>query len=572
MASGATYSSAAPAGEDSPYGYSGHEKKAKAAENLLRWCGRNGKIQIDNFVIQGPVAYWSNGTSDTNEPSCIDVTLPVGFPQSHDEISYDSEDYSYANMEPVQRGIYLTWLAGGRIQPPKHICYPVLWLCGIERRAIIDKLDLGVCIAEAFKLLPLMRWQELINRIIDFITWLAVKIWLPDEDLLTLCKRLNTVPEAMLCMMLTSFANSRLALPSVVAFTVMRTSEKLRGENAKKFAHSEELLEKFTPIYKELCSGGIIFKKPANVMTITYTPLNPTIDTETGTIEILDFFENLEQFEPLLDAWHVFLSGLTETEDEKLTAEIMLEDRPDFEGFMKSIIERNKQEFSKSGITFESDDDVPLIATLQDIGELIKINVSSDKKVKGGERKSMVENAQVEGWQIVPDLGVSGREYSWDDKILFIPLEPGTKLSADYRIASFVLEFICALTQAREDRLFEPLRQRLNDYFNLTDADNIRLEAQKVLNLPTQHDSEFYGEFIGVWLSVEEKIKFKNFVLNVLDFMPEFRDNDELRLRACVNLGVKASTEPKPEERHLPPSNLGAQIVKIMSMLFKDNH
>ncbi len=578
LASGATYSSAASSGDDSPYGYSGNNKKARASENLLRWCGRGGNIQISNFVIQGPVAYWSNGTSDTEEPSCIDVTLEVGFPQEHEEITYDFENYSYAAMTPVQRGIYLTWLAGGRIQPPRHICYPILWLCGIERRAIIDKLDLGICIAETFRLLPLMRWPEIIHRIIQFITWLAVKIWLPDDDLLTLFKRLNTVPEAMLCIILTSYANSKLALPSMVAFTLMRTSEKLRGEDAKPMSHSEYLLEKFTPIYKELCAGGIVLNKPSNVMTISYTPLNPSIDsdTKTGTIEILNFFEDLRPFEPLIEAWHVFASGLTETEDEKLTAEIMLEDRPDFENFIDSLREANRQNNPNSdnssgeGEIELENDDVPLVTTLQELGTLIKINVNADKKVRGGERKSMIDTAQVEGWQIVPDLGISGREYVWDEKILFIPLEPGTKLSADYRIASFILEFICSLIYAREERLFEPLRQRLNTYFNLNDSDNIRLDAQKVLNLPTQHEPDFYGEFISVWLSVEEKIKLKNFVLSIIEFMPELRDNDDIRPRLCSILSIK-DTDPTPEQKRMPPANFGAEIVKIMSMLFKNN-
>ena len=307
-------------------------------------------------------------------------------------------------------------------------------------------------------------------------------------------------------------------------------------------------------------------------MTISYTPLNPTLDSSTkiGTIEILDFFEDLRPFEPLIDAWHVFTSGLTETEDEKITAEIMLEDRPDFENFINSLRENaennNQNPDNPDGEHIEA----PLITTLQELGTLIKINVNSDKKVRGGERKSMVDNAQVEGWQIVPDLGISGREYLWDDKILFIPLEAGAKLSSDYRIASFVLEFICSLIYAREERLFEPLRQRLNLYFNLSDDDNIRLDAQKFLNLPTQHDPEYYGEFISVWLSVEEKIKFKYFILSVIDFMPELRDNEDIRPRLCSILSVK-DTEPTPEQKRTPPSNLGAEIVKILSMLFKNN-
>ena len=150
MASGATYSAHAPAGEDSPYGLSAEEKtkaKPKAQANLLRWCGRTGFIQVNNFVVQAPVTYWSNGESSTPEPSCIDITLPVAFPKKDDKLPAEGAE-SYASMTPLQRGIYLTWLAGARIQPPLHICYPTIWLFGIERRTIVDKLDLGVCINE----------------------------------------------------------------------------------------------------------------------------------------------------------------------------------------------------------------------------------------------------------------------------------------------------------------------------------------------------------------------------------------------------------------------------------------
>ena len=79
---GATYSSHAPAGEESPYGLSTEpKKKAQAQANLLRWCGRSGSIQINNIVVPGPVVYWSNGECATPEPSCIDVTLPIEFPK-----------------------------------------------------------------------------------------------------------------------------------------------------------------------------------------------------------------------------------------------------------------------------------------------------------------------------------------------------------------------------------------------------------------------------------------------------------------------------------------------------------
>lgn len=559
---GATYSSHAPAGESSPYGLSSEpEKKSQASSNLLRWCGRTGNIQIEKFIIPGAVAYWSNGESSTPEPSCIDVTLPVEFPQHGQELPADGAA-SYAEMTPLQRGIYLTWLSGARIQPPLHICYPSIWLYGIERRTIIDKLDLGLCIKETFRLLPLMRWDVMTENLINFITWLAIRIWLPEDDMLSFCMRLNTAPENMLCILLNSYANSKLPLPSAVAFTLMRTSARLRVENSPLMSHSEELLQKFTPIYKEICHGGIILNKPQNNKKISYTPTNPTIKLDKKSsvpLEIPDFFEDTKIFQSLRKSWEVFLTSLTPTErgEAEVKAADTLGERPDFEGFIETLSPK--------------DSALPLITSLGNLGDLMKFDTSPESKITGKERKSMVDTAQVEGWQIVPDLGISGRNYKWDDLILFLPLAPGTKLSQEYRVSSFIIEFICALTATDEERLFEPLRQRLNDYFNLTEDDNIRLEEQRLLNLPTQHDAEYYGEFVSMWLSSHERITLKNFLLNFMDFLPELKENSDLKSKTCEVLGVRENTEPSIEAQAKTPKELGSEVLNLMTLLFKSN-
>ena len=557
LASGATYSAHAPAGEESPYGLSTEpKKKTQAQVNLLRWCGRSGNIQLDNITVPGPVAYWSNGECATPEPSCIDVTLPVEFPQQGDELPADGAE-SYAAMTPLQRGIYLTWLAGARIQPPLHMCYPTLWLYGIERRTIIDKLDLGLCINEAFRLLPLLRWDVLSENLINFITWLAIKVWLPDEDLLGLCKRLNKVPEGLLDILLNSYANSLLPLPSAVAFTVMRTCEKLHRENEPQIFHSDEALQTFTPIYKDLCKGGLILTKPQKNLKISYKPSNPSISLgkkDNDTVEIPDFFDNLEIFKPLLDSWEVFLTAHKQQEPEPDLSNI--EDRPDIEGFISKL----RPEGS----------DLPLITTLGKLGEVMKFDTSRNAKLTGKERKAIVENAQVEGWQILPDLGISGREYNWEDKILFVELAPGTQLSQAYRVASFILEFTCSSIAADEDRVFEPLRQRMNDFFVLTDEDNIRLEAQKILNLPTQYTPDYYGDFMCAWLSESERKSIKYLVLDVVSFMPEFGNNPEVNSILCEVLKLREDEEIPPEELVKNSSERGREVLNLMNMLFKN--
>ena len=556
--SGATYSSHAPAGEESPYGLSTEpKKKAQAQANLLRWCGRAGNIQLsENVIIPAPVAYWSNGECATPEPSCIDITLPVEFPKYGDKLPAEGAE-SYASMTPLQRGVYLTWLSGARIQPPLHMCYPTIWLYGIERRTITDKLDLGVCIGEVFRLLPLMRWDVMSEKIINFVTWLAIKIWLPDSDLLNYCKKLSQVPDGLLDILLNSYAKSKLPLPSAVAFTVMRTSKKLHREKDPWISHSDEALQKFTPIYKDICKGGLVLSLPESSIKITYNPENPSIQLgkkDTDTVEIPDFFHDLKIFKPLLDSWEVFLLAVKPAESEPDLANIT--ERPDFEGFINTLRPEGSE--------------LPLITTLDNLGRLMKFNVSPKVKLSGKERKLIVDTAQVEGWQVIPDLGISGREYNWGDRILFYELKPGTALTQSYRVASFVLEFMCASLAVDEERVFEPLRQRMNDFFVLTENDNVRLEAQKPLNLPTQYGPEYYGEFLCAWLSDDERKTLRNMIIHAASLLPEFNNNPEVNSILCEVLKLREDEEISELEKSKSEKMRGNEVLKLMNLLFKN--
>ena len=166
---------------------------------------------------------------------------------------------------------------------------------------------------------------------------------------------------------------------------------------------------------------------------------------------------------------------------------------------------------------------------------------------------------------------MSGREYNWDDKILFTELAPGTQLSQSYRVASFLLEFICASIAADEERVFEPLRRRMNEYFTLTDDDNIRLEAQRVLDLPTQYGPEFYGEFLCAWLSEDERKKLKGMMIHAASLLPEFANNPEVNSILCEVLGLREDEPPSPEDMHKNAKQWGSEVLTLMTLLFKSN-
>ncbi len=134
-----------------------------------------------------------------------------------------------------------------------------------------------------------------------------------------------------------------------------------------------------------------------------------------------------------------------------------------------------------------------------------------------------------------------------------------------------MLEFICASVAVDEDRVFEPLRQRMNEYFPLTEDDNIRLESQKPLNSPTQYGPDYYGEFLCAWLSDSERKSVRNLLIDVVSFLPEFNNNPEVNSIACEVLKLREDEEIPASELSKTPKEKGRDVLKLMTLLFKNN-
>ncbi len=563
----ATYSSAAPPtlGGDSPYSYGAPQerKKAETAPSLLRWCGKTGSLQLGDFVLLGPLTYWSDGPSSTAEPCCIDITLPVEYPSADTVLPSDGAS-SYETMTPLQRGVYLTWLAGGRIQPPHHFCYPALWLFGLERRVLVDRLDLGVCIGEALRIMPLLRWESLRGSLIRFVTWMAVKLWLPEEQLLAFCKTLAVVPDELLGMLLGPYANSKLPLPAIVAFTLVRGSRTLHGAAAKEgpaAPHSEALFEQFSARYRSACKGGFVLTRPRTSVFLAYVPTNPSLASEKnasgGVLELPNFFEDLDVFAPLVTIWTDLMREVAPAAAAEDAA--ALSDRPDLEGFVLRI---------RGDAAPDTAFSEPAETTLAALADLMGIVREPDSKPRGTDRKKMVETARVEGYLILPDLGIAGKEYRWEDPALLVPLEMGARLSADYCTAALLLEFACALSNPQDHAQFEALRLRLDDYLSLSTEDHARLDALRRLWMPSPPTPEACGEFLQFWLQDEQRTVLRNFLTNFLGFLPS-EEHPALLGRICTALGVAPDAHPQADER--PPLERGEEVVRILAPLFKNS-
>lgn len=568
--SSATYSSVAPASlsGESPYAFGNSEEpKAKADSTLLRWSGRTGSIQVGELAIRGPVAYWSDGPASTPEPSCIDILLPVEVPGEGGGNLPAEGAPSYREMTPLQRGAYLLWLAGGRIQPPLHVSHPVMWIFGLERRVLADRLDIPLCIGEAFRLLPLIRWESLRQGLIKFITWMAAKMWLPEDQLLAFSRSLPSVPTEILSMLLRPYADSRLPLPAAIAFAVMRGSS-LGGEQ-RNLQHSDDLMARFSTLYRTKCPGGLVLPRPKNSVFVAYVPTNPSLAGEKnaagGVLELPDFFKDPGDFAPLIAVWNEFLKSLAPDSPAVPDAPAETEERPDWDSFVREIQ-------GDEGETEEAENAPPTGPALTSLGALADLMRIERRKTESGDykkpgaadRKKIAEAAHVEGFLVVPNLGIAGKEYHWEDPVALTPLEMGARPSPDHNAAALMLEFSCALTGS------SPTEEvaRLNDWFSLSSDDRERLLALTEVLSARPPDPENIGECLQFWLSREQRAVVRDFLDGFLVQPAPEAVRADLSRTVCTTLDV-ATTDPPPGPRETPLA-LGEQVVKVLGALFKE--
>ncbi len=571
--SSATYSSVAPpalSGE-SPYAFgSSEEPKAKANAALLRWSGRTGTIQVGDLTVRGPVAYWSDGPASTPEPSAIDVSLPVEYPGEGGGGALPAEGApSYREMTPLQRGAYLLWLAGGRIQPPLHVSHPVLWIFGLERRVLADRLDVPLCIGEAFRLLPLIRWDSLRLGLTRFITWMAAKMWLPEEQLLAFSRSLPTVPTEILSMLLRPYADSRLPLPAAIAFAVMRGSSP--GGEQRSLPHTDDLLTRFSSLYRSKCPGGLVVPKPKNSVFVAYVPTNPSLAGEKnaagGVLELPDFFKDPGDFAPLFAVWNEFLKTSAAAPDAEPEPPREAAERPDWDSFVREI--RGDEDAVPEAEESPSPTE-PAFTNLGALADLMRIERRKTesgeyKKPGAADRKKIAEAACVEGFLVVPNLGIAGKEYHWEDPVALTPLEMGARPSPDHNAAALMLEFACALAGSSSP---EELRARLNDRFSLSADDGARLAALVEVLSVRPSDPENIGECLQFWLSREQRGVVRDFLDDFLVRPAPEDARADLTRAICLALDLPADDPPGGAQE--TPSALGGQVVKVLGALFKE--
>lgn len=107
-----------------------------------RWIAPGDSIEINGISIPGGMIYVGSRLSTPNatiEPSLINAGLSIASHGDHREIG-SSYWHSYTDLSANERRAYLNWLAGGRSATDCASGYVLIFLFGIERRVLVDRV------------------------------------------------------------------------------------------------------------------------------------------------------------------------------------------------------------------------------------------------------------------------------------------------------------------------------------------------------------------------------------------------------------------------------------------------
>ena len=241
-----------------------------------------------------------------------------------------------------------------------------------------------------------------------------------------------------------------------------------------------------------------------------------------------------------------------------------------------------------------------MVTSLAALAELLRIDhpsqegdgkkARSRKKPGAADRKKIRDAARVEGFLVLPDLGIAGKEYLWDDPVALAPFPAGTRLSGEYNAAALLLEYalalesIVALNAAKKSETPEKteppltkkfsvlLTDQLKTCFSLEDDDCARLAALSDILLSAEGtDPENIGECLQFWLQPDQRGPVRDILAYLLlpgDAPPDAQAQARLRaIRRSLNMRQE---DAKAAETPVQPEELGAKVKKILTPLFKD--
>jgi uncharacterized tellurite resistance protein B-like protein len=273
--------------------------------------GPNDTVTIAGRTLVGPLAYVASDGANT-DASTIVTTLRVGNAAGAEDLSYWP---TYAAASPAQGARYLDWLAAGRSDPHVPIGYVFVHFYGLERRALVDRLDHHIIQAELRRLLAIYgnvrhSFRGYASSLIAFMSSLSLSAMSEDAAHASLGDLSADHPTARSALLAWFHIHSR-PLPARIAMQVAASMEGAKRGVAVKRARAE-LDDLFAIRYREQFGDGIRLDAAKRPESIAYHPGSPSLLGAMPKLQIAipHVLGRTSQFKPVVQLWNECVADL----------------------------------------------------------------------------------------------------------------------------------------------------------------------------------------------------------------------------------------------------------------------
>jgi len=275
------------------------------------WIPFDTTIEICGYVIAGGLLYVGRGLAaqrGSTEPALIDPSLKVRklLPDS----SGSSLGYwpSYNSITPEARAAYLSWLADGRRNPTVPLGYVFLFMYGLERRVLFDRVSELTEVSQIRdEMIALQKvysqksrsFESYARHFVELLDLVTSEEEAPGaRSVPELVDDRWTVPVA-LRLQLGSYAKAALPLPQEWAFAWAWFNPEVKIRTAG-IRCAMEYRALFDVLYREEFGDGMIVKPLKGVLSVSYRPASAGIDMVSVTLAgVSDVFVSAKPTEQL---------------------------------------------------------------------------------------------------------------------------------------------------------------------------------------------------------------------------------------------------------------------------------
>jgi len=510
----------------------------------MTWVGNGESIQIQEFTIHNPLTYWSNNKHP--DASCISTSLKVEKPKNG---SLSSLPYwpQYHVITPIQRWKYLSWLSQGRNTDLDEIGYAFIFFYGLERRAIIERKDIGLILDEVNRLLSRYPSSNSFNSYLNqFKAYLIGSQLneLNDEEIRRFFPSLDNLDERSTKILISWFYSNNRSLQWKICYSLSKNSPEFQRTNiAKKTPDLLTLLfrKKFQQSFPEGISRICEFEQ----FVLNYRPASPSLLEKVGYTSGSNFIEplslsipnlNSQPFQTLKKIWNNCIDEL----------------KPVVNKLNKTEGSITRDVFCLLPNTLKEDIPHPdliawqnFLATKQLVDGSVLLPVSDIAHLIGIEKRNVLTTSQSNtitslvkdlGGIITPDQTISGTPYKWDDTVAIIPIRDNEwTITENFQSAALVFGIAYGIAASDED-----VSEIEENYLNKFVSENFSLNVfeikclnalQRVLETQPPVLSKI-GKRLSKHLDPEKKIALANFLGDIVLLDSKFVKGEQKAIKS----------------------------------------